>query len=292
MEQKENISGQEQIFEHVADEDDASDASDVEDVEMAESSSIGPVLENVDAYDPDNLSNSAYDSEQSDDELAAFEAKLAQARGTRHANQDPEVEDNTSSDEDMNDEQMEALGVDKHFEEIFQEMKKTKSKKTEKKDAMETVVNFKCRVLELLEIYVKQQHATRLALGILMPLLRAIRTTKSPMVSKSACNVVREYAQRCKGKGLPQIEDGDAYFALLEMVHAEAGIEASNDHTKACSQASLLLVRVLRTWDQGSLRGIIKLHGDLLEKFISDPRCKVKMSFFTDWLNWCNSIKQ
>ena len=232
----------------------------------------------------------AGDSDEVSDELAALNAKLAQVVGTRPGNEDLDAEDSSSSDEEMTDEQMFELDVS--LENIFRERKKVTSKRSEKKDAKENIVNFKCRVLELLDIYVKQEHRNGLGLSLSLPILTLIRTTTSPLVSRKASDVMREYARLCKGDGAPYIKDTDSVFGLLEAVHIEAMKEGSNAHASACSQASLLLVRVLVAHDRECLRMVVKRYGATQESALFDSDCKVKTSFFTDWLNWCTSARK
>ena len=230
------------------------------------------------------------DSDDDDDELAALNAKLAHVVGTRPGNEDVNEEDTSSSDEGMTDEQM--FELDASLENIFQERKKVTSKRSEKKDAKENIVNFKCRVLDLLEIYVKQEHHNDLALSLCLVLITLVRTTTSPAVSRKACDVMREYGRLCKGDGLPHIKDAKSVFVLLEAVHIEAMKEASNAHASACSQASLLLVRVLVAHDRECLRTVVKIYGATQESALFDSSCRVKTSFFTDWLNWCTSARK
>jgi DNA polymerase phi len=297
LEAKESLSGQAAMFDHNDDEDDNGDdeddpdgASDVEDVEMADIDSAESGSENAVNGGTDDTSDSKYASESPDDELAAFNAKLKRAVRARPGTHSSDAEESSSSDEDMNDEQMEA--VDHHLEKVFRERQKLSGKKNEKKDAKENIINFKCRVLELLEIYVKQQHAKILALSLLLPILAVIRTTTSPLVSSKACNLVREYTRLCKGNGLPDVTHHDSVFEKLEKIHDEAGKEASNAHGNACSQASLLLVRVLVAQDRELLRRVVKVYARTQENTLFDSSCKVKTKFFTDWLNWCTSAQK
>jgi DNA polymerase phi len=272
--------------------DGMSDASDVEEVDVVDaestSSSAGDGSGNSDADDTSESSDEG--SSGPDNELVAFDAKLAQALGTRPGNEDLNAEDSSSSDEDMDDEQMAAL--DEHLEMVFRERKKLTSRKKEKEDAKEIIVNFKCRVLELLEIYVKQQHSNSLALSLLVPTLAVIRISTSPLVSSKACSLMREYAKLCKGDGVPKVGDADTTFELLKAVHMEAMKEGSNAYASACSQASLLLVRVLVAHDRECLRRVVRIYGETQEKVLFDSSCKVKTSFFTDWQNWCTSARK
>lgn len=287
METKENLSGQSQIFDQEDEDGESGSASDVEEVDMAEAGSTNP---SADESDEGSSNSDAAESEEDTDELAALNSKLAQIVGTRPGNEDLDAEDDSSSDEEMTDEQM--FELNGSLENIFREQKKVASKKTEKKNAKENIVNFKCRVLDLLEIYVKQEHGNRLSLSLSLPILTVVRTTTSPLVSRKACDVMREYARLCKGDGVPEVDDTESVFGLLEAVHIEAMKEGPNAHASACSQASLLLVRVLVAHDRESLRRVVKIYGATQESALFDSGCKVKTSFFTDWLNWCTSARQ
>lgn len=279
------------MFEQEHGEQDDEETSDVEEIDLADNDS-----DNASTHDADS-SNSAIDSSDEqedeenggpagdDDELAAFDAKLALALGTRRADEDLAAEDDESSDEDMDDDQMEAL--DEHLEKVFRERKKITNKKKEKKDAKETVVNFKSRVLELLDVYLKYQHTQSLSLDVVMPLLQLIRTTSNKQVAEKATALIREYFRLCKGKSLPVDAERETLLELLNLVHSEAGKEGSNAHAYACSQASLLLAKVLAAQNKDNLRAVIAVYASTQERLLLDSRCKVKPSFFSDWLNWC-----
>lgn len=231
-------------------------------------------------------------SDETDEELAAFDAKLAQALGTRRADEDLAASDvEGSSDEDMNDEQMEAL--DEHLEKIFQEKEKLKSKKNEKKDAKETVIAFKSRVIELLEIYIKQQYRNPLALELILPLLELIRKTSSKQVSEKACTLVREFLK------LYKLQNEDEKLAkshlvalrhLLTIIHADAAREGSNAYGTACSNASILVCKVLMSNGE-AVETITQLYASTQGRFLADPNSKVRPAFFSDWLNWCASAR-
>lgn len=276
------------MFDREDEDGEAGSASDAEEVDMAEAGSSSPLTD--EESDEGSSNTDAADSDEDGDELAALNAKLAQIVGTRPGNKDLDAEDNSSSDEVMTDEQM--FELNESLENIFREQKRVTSKKAEKKDAKVNIVNFKCRVLELLEIYVKQEHRNSLGLSLSLPILTVVRTTTSPLVSRKACEVMREYARLCKGDGVPEVYDTDSVIGLLEAVHIEAWKEGSNAHASACSQASLLLVRVLVARDREFLRRVVKIYGASQESALFDSSCKVKTSFFTDWLNWCTSARK
>lgn len=282
------MSGQEEIFDH--DEDSEGGTFDVEQLEAnGLKRDDSPVQEDDSITNNTNEgSDTCSENEEDNDELAAFDAKLAQALETGSIKRDGS--DDELSEADMDDDQMEAL--DEQLAKIFKERKIATSRKSQRKDAKEAIINFKCRVLELLEVYVKEQHTNPLGLKLLIPFLTTIRATKSNLVSKRACGLVREYMRLCKGKNMPNVEHPDAIFDLLATIHAEAMREGSHAYTSACSQASLLVVKVLVAQDRENLRRVMLRYAATQERFVLDPKCKVKTSFFSDWLNWCNSARK
>ncbi|KAI4104025.1 MAG: hypothetical protein L6R37_003507 [Teloschistes peruensis] len=301
LETKENLSGQDEMFE--ADDEDQSPsdvesgaASDVEEMEMAEANGVKHISDDEAASEAASAGAEDTDSAEEDDseELAEFDMKLAQALKTKpiNASANPNEDGSSSSDEDMDDEQMEAL--DAHIATIFRERKKVVSQKSQKKDAKETIVNFKCRVLELLDLFVKKRHSDLLTLDLLLPFLECVRTTTSSLVSSRACNLMREYSRLCKNRSLPFFHDKTAKkttIRLLKAVHAEAGLEASNAHSAACSQASLILVKILVAAGRENLGKVVKVYAKTQGTMLVDPKSRVKMSFFTDWLNWCSTAR-
>jgi DNA polymerase phi len=197
----------------------------------------------------------------------------------------------------MNDEQMEAL--DEQLENVFRQRKMASSKKKERKDAKETIILFKCRVLELLEIYIKQEHLKMLAVELVIPLLGTIRKTTSKQVSEKACSVVREYSKAYRLKdqdaagASTTAKDNDVALArsVLGAIHAEACRAGSNAHAAACSQARLLLAKITVSRG-GQVADVILQYAETQRRFTTDPACAVRTAFFSDFLNWCTSVRK
>lgn len=282
METKETTSGQNELFDK--EDDDA-------DVDMAE---LGSDVEKLDAetHSTEEEEEDTRSSVGEDAELAEFDAKLAQAFQTRRADEDLAISGEESSDEDMNDEQMAAL--DAHIESMFRERKKASGQKKENKDAKETIILFKCRVVELLEIYVKQQHQNPDALTLIVPLLMVIKTTSSKEVSEKSCNLIREFAKLFRFRPEENSIDSDVLQTsrlLLDEVHDLAGMEGSNVYRNACSQASLLLVKLVLQ-NGGTVEEVWQRYAKTGISLMTDSACKIKNSFFVDWLNWCTSARE
>lgn len=291
---KECVEGQQEMFDP-ADEDadsqdeDGDEASDVElvdsDVEVVSTSSASE-KESEDGDEEDG-------EESEDEELAAFDAKLAAALGTRKLTDGAEGDDESStsgaSDTDMDDDQM--MVLDQKLAEVFRARQQETGKKKEKKDARETIVNFKNRVLDLIEIYLKVEYLASRSLQLLLPLLLLARKTKTKQLADRACNILNEFCKRCKGVNVPACNEYLAGIELLLALHAEAGTGASNAHANAASHASILVVKSLV--NSGVKIGeVVDIYGETQKQMLTDKKCKVQAGLFTDWNNWCISARE
>lgn len=287
-------------------EDQDDDDAEEEDVKSDEDEDMIDVDEedsDVEVVEGDNVSESSSDEDEEDEdedeeedaaEVADFEAKLAAALGTHRADQDLNAAE-SDSDADMNDDEMEE--IDAQLANVFRARRAVVSQHKDKKDARENMINFKNRVLDLLEIFVKKCHASTLALDILLPLLRLTRRSTVKQIANKAAAVLREYTKLCKGASVPSIPDRDeealqSVWELLRAVHKEAGHSGPPAHASACSQASLLVVKVLVKADKGNVGGVVDVYAETRKEQLGSTRCHVQPSFFTDWNNWCVSASK
>lgn len=284
--QKESLAGQRELFKEGSDgesvgedDEDVMDVEDQSDVELVN----GEAPSDVDSDDGSD-SSEAEDGASEDDEEAVFNKKLADALGT--AAVDDESDDDGS---DMDDDQMMAL--EPHLTSIFKERKSHTSKKREKKDAKENIVNFKNRVLDLLNAYVKAQSGSILALDLIVPLLRLIRTTTSKQSAEKAFTVLKQYFESSKKHDLPQPDDHDACFDVLTSIHDEMQKGGSKTHAAACSRSGLFLARVLVALDREYYRRISDMYNDLHKDWVV-VGSRVQGSIFTEWMNWSQSIRR
>ncbi|KAK3111722.1 DNA-directed DNA polymerase [Teratosphaeriaceae sp. CCFEE 6253] len=305
LEQKETLSGQQELFDQP--DDDADSATDDPDDEAQDNDAIEPGIEqddgdamNVeDASDvelvigedadssPNDESGSASDAEEGggadddDDEEAVFDRKLADALGT--ASMDETDSDDDGSD--MDDEQMMAL--EPHLATIFKERSKVAAKKQDHKDAKENIVSFKNRVLDLLAICVKSQHANVIALDVILPLTTLVRTTSRKPTAEKAFAVLKQYFEACnKNKSLPQPGDSEALLELLARIHDETKLGGSKLHAHACSRSSLFLGKVLVAMDARNYEHIAQMYASLQSGWYADPKSKVHGTIFTEWTSW------
>lgn len=306
VEVKENLAGQREMFDQQDDDDD--------DVEMEDADSVDSDDDSVEVIDVDDAEEAESDDEsdneeeeeeeeENEEELAAFDAKLAEALGTHRADFDDAESDDDDDDghgSDMNDDEMEA--VDEMLVKVFKARRQATSKKKDKQDAKETMTNFKNRVLDLLEIYVKKCHASVLALDLVLPLLRLTRKSTVKQISQKAGDILREYTRLCKGNAISTLasklgdddtnEDEEetpieSVWELLRAVHKEAMISGPAAHSASASQASVFLVKVLVAHDKQNIAGVVDIYAETRKAQLLSNKCHVQPSFFTDWNNWC-----
>jgi len=317
LEKKENLSGQQELFanedEEVDgeedDEDDEDDeASDVEELDGEDASDVEMIDgESEDDDDEDDEGQSDEDDSENededgdnddddassvDDEQQAFEAKLAQALGTSAASKaDGEEDDDTSDESDMDDDQMTAL--DSHLTTIFKERSKQSSKKQDNKDAKETIINFKNRVLDLLLIYVKQEHANPLILDIILPIITLIRTTTSKQSSDKAFAVLKQIPDACnKDKKFPDDVEPSALLDLLTTITKELRLNASKLHSNACSRTNLFLAKMLVNKDASHYDAVVDIYVTLQKEWYSDAKSTIQPSIFTEFTSWSIATKK
>lgn len=211
---------------------------------------------------------------------------------------DKDADAESSEDEgDMSDSQMFAL-EDKLAEVFKQRAKARPDSKKQKKDAKQSVVNFKHRILDFLDIYVRNEVLSPLAFAILIPLLNLMRTTTTKTLSSRACEIILNYQRGMKkarsgNKDAAEAEttptyDAEELLSVLVEVHEEAGKDNAHAYAKAASAASLIVASAMFASD----KELVKRAAAVYAKTQSDwvlGQAKLQNSFFADWNNWCQN---
>ncbi|KAJ8123846.1 hypothetical protein ONZ43_g297 [Nemania bipapillata] len=268
----------------VSDEDEISEiGSDVEFVTLngADITADGDTNEEQDGDDQDK--EDGEEEEPEDAELAALDDALAKVLNSHRLDKDQDAE-SSDDDSDMTDSEMMAL--DEKLVDVFKHRIKNTKRKNEKKDAKETVILFKHRVLDLLNIYVKQEASNPLAFSLLLPLLELIRTTSAKPLANKAMNILTDLSKSSKkirNKGV-QV-DTEAQFKMLMDIHRAASKDMSHAFGKAASTASLLVSSSLWAADQAN---VDRINAAYAQTFADCQRGTIKMqgAFFSDWVNW------
>ncbi|KAK6519380.1 hypothetical protein TWF281_003214 [Arthrobotrys megalospora] len=289
-------------------EDDDEEDSDVEVIDVEEDSADD---DEDDGEDDDDDSESEDDDEDDDDEdddepldeeTRKLHAAIAEALGTSK-NQDPDASA-SDSDESMDDDQM--LLVDEQLSKIFKH-RKTPNKRQQKASAKESVVNFKNRVLELLEIYVKADGKCDDKIRVIVPCLEAMRKTGNNAVRSHAHNVLKSLTQSSKKKSTKDKDedskdqelaftDPEAAFEVLKQIHEESAqrqSQQSREHAASCSHCSLYISKVLVASDKSWIQRITELYfTETMVNWMTDGKSGTQPALFTDFVTWAGTIRK
>ncbi|KAL1842081.1 hypothetical protein VTJ49DRAFT_6063 [Mycothermus thermophilus] len=273
--------------------------SDVEMVNLEDAGSEGPDDESDrsdESGDEGDDDNEADAQEDADEEL---EKALAEALGSHRLDKDADAE-SSSDASDMSDSEM--LAVDEKLAEIFRHRAKASgsSKKKEKRDARDTVINFKHRVLDLLAIYVRKEAAAastgqvpQEVFDVLHPLLELVRTTSTRSLANKACDIIQTFSKSIKKARSTAGDEAFAKLSLLPLsalmrrLHDEAAKDMSHAFTRAVSTACLALASVLA--GDPDRRKEMFLDYCMTQLRWVEGEVRIQPSFFSDWLNWCQS---
>ncbi|RYP70952.1 hypothetical protein DL769_004785 [Monosporascus sp. CRB-8-3] len=301
---EESTKGYQALFENMEDEEmvdaDGEGLSEeyAEDTEEDDMSEIGSDVEFVTLNGAEPADDEAKEShEEEDDEQpegdaqgsADLEDALGKLLKSHRLDKDEEAE-SSESDSDMTDSEMMAL--DSKLGEVFKQMAKRMGKKSEKKDAKETVLNFKRRALDLLDIYVKHEAANPVAFNIILPLLQLVRTTTDKTLANKSINIILDFTKALKkarsesGEAPPP--DRDALLKLLKDVHQEASQHPSHAFARAASAASLLIASRLFAADKENIRLIASVYAHSQADWVTG-KVRLQPVIFSDWTNWCQA---
>lgn len=297
LDTEENLEGQKELFNQGGDDveegqssgDDSDDGSDVEmiDGETGESDD--------DSSDSGSDASEEGDDDKSEDdaELTQFNNLLAITLQTNKPNVDGEAPEESSDESDMDDEQMMAL--DPHLSKIFQQRSQVSSKKKDREDAKQNVVQFKSRVLDLLAIFLEKQYSNVLALDVLLPVLRRTRANANKQTAEKAARMLKTFFDsRTKHKApLPKPEELEPVWELLKTIHEEAGLGGgAKVHADACSSASLYVVKVLVGLDKNHYAGAVDVYAETQKTWFLEKKSPLQPVLFTQFQNWSVSARQ
>ncbi|KAI0176487.1 DNA polymerase phi-domain-containing protein [Hypoxylon sp. FL1284] len=306
---EENEKGYQALFENVEEEDvemdDDAEGSDsgenAEDIDEDDISEIGSDVEFVTL----NGAGEAADGEEEDDdddedddedeadgdkkedeakELANLDDALAKVLRSHRLDKDKDA-DSSDNDSDMTDSEMMAL--DEKLIEVFKQKAKTGgTKKKDNKDAKESVIMFKHRVMDFLALYVKHEAANPLAFSVLLPLLEVVRTTTAKPLANKAVVAIESFSKAFKKARGPDL-DVEAQLGLMKEIHQQAARDVTHAFGRAASAASLLVASsVLLLADrEANVDRVSAVYAQTLAD-CQKGKARIQGFFFTDWVNW------
>ncbi|KAF3071954.1 DNA polymerase V [Trichoderma lentiforme] len=255
-----------------------------------------------DDEDSDDNDDEDEDDEEADEKEGPIDLDELMGSILKSHRLDKDADAESSEDEgDMSDSQMFAL-EDKLAEVFKQRAKARPDSKKQKKDAKQSVVNFKHRILDFLDIYVRNEVLSPLAFAILIPLLNLMRTTTTKTLASRACEIILNYQRGMKKArsgnkdtaaaaaeaATTPTYDAEELLSVLVEVHEEAGKDNAHAYAKAASAASLIVASAMFASD----KELVKRAAAVYAKTQSDwvlGQAKLQNSFFADWNNWCQN---
>lgn len=287
----ENLDDEDVDMEDVEDEEESGSGDEAEDVEEDDISEIGSDIEfttlnGAEAADGDEEDEDNEQAEADAKELADLDDALAKVLRSHRLDKDKEAE-SSDNDSDMTDSEM--IALDEKLVEVFKQRAKKTGKKKEKKDAKESVVMFKHRVLDLVALYLKHEAANCLAFTLLLPLLDLMRTTTAKPLANKAAAAIENFAKAFKKVRATVVRDeavfeADAQFKLLDELHRKAAEDASHAYGRAVSQAALLVASSLVV-DKENVERVNETYARTFSR-CQRGVAKVPGFFFSDWVNW------
>jgi len=195
----------------------------------------------------------------------------------------------------MDDDEM--MELDSKLAEVFRarNLEQSKSRKKETKEAKANIAQFKNRVLDLIESYLKHQHQNALSIDLLLPLLELARTTQTKQLADRACTILQQFCSKSKGLKIPELRgdsDEENAIAVLRMIHQEASIESSNAHSNVASLSSILVVKCLVKANPTNIRIVAGVYALTRMSQLTEKQCRILPGFFTDWNNWCQTARE
>ena len=274
------------------DEDEQGDSNDASDTGDGE---IDSDVEFVDMNDEDEDDGEEDEEDEDDDEdgndkpeLIDLDQVMGNILRSHRLDKDEEAE-SSEDDENMSDSEMLALD-DKLAEVIKQRVKDRPDATKQKKDAKQSVVNFKHRILDLLDIYVAQEPLNPLSFSLLVPLLRLMRSTSTKPLSSRAYGTILNFQKSLKKarnnkETAASIGHAEELLGTLIQVHEEASQDNAHAYTKAASAASLITASTMCYIEPAAIKQALAVYSKTQEERWLG-KIKLQPSFFTDWNSW------
>ncbi|KAH7170991.1 DNA polymerase phi-domain-containing protein [Dactylonectria macrodidyma] len=279
---------------NVEDVEDASDVeidSDVEFVDLNEKNGEEPDDDEDEDGEEDGNGNDNEDKDDEDEGPQDLEDFMSKILKSHRLDKDAEAE-SSDSDADMSDSEM--FAIDDKLSAFMRNRAQAKpDSKKQKKDAKQSVVNFKNRILDLLDIYVRNEALKPLAFSLLLPILNLMRTTTTKPLASRACEIILNYQKALK-KARNARQDAEAppaddLLGLLLKIHAEAAKDNAHAYARAASAASLVVASALYAEDTSKIKDVAAVYANSQSDWVLGE-AKLQSSFFADWNNWCQNL--
>ncbi|KAI8606640.1 DNA polymerase phi-domain-containing protein [Dissophora ornata] len=251
--------------------------------------------EEEDGEDEDAEADAHSQSDEDEEDEDEDEEDSDEEEDSEDMEVDEEEDDNAldeSEEELLDDDQM--MAFDEKLNEIF---KQKKLAKAQQKDAKQTLIHFKNKVLDLLELYIKKQSSNELVLDLIVPLLSLVlipSASNKPVHDKISALLRNKLA---KIKDYPRDCDDEHVFEILAQVHELAKKSPDAKFSGLCGDLSLLLVKVLiggqdektAVSDEAALKTkqdrVVALYSASLKEFMTRKNSNLSAKMFLEFID-------
>lgn len=274
-----------------AEQDEDGEQGDVAKIDREATSALAKAL-NL----PENIVNDK--GEVNFDQLSDYE-------NDKNQNDGDEEEDD---DESMDDEKM--MELDGQLSEIFKRRKQALSnistgnqRKIEAQESRESVIAFKQRVIDMLEIYIKfveKSDSTVTSKGpasllLVLPMMKCIQQTTDKALANRIAKLLKIRLFKVRTSHFSGVKDQDGLLEMLRSIHKQLLLPKPGLHQELYYSvgfsASLFLSKIImETENDDGLDRIIGLYADTMKQWASSG--KFGPGLFMDLPNWLFSRKQ
>ncbi|KAJ7632481.1 DNA polymerase phi-domain-containing protein [Roridomyces roridus] len=184
--------------------------------------------------------------------------------------------DNDSEEDLMDDDQM--LAVDEQLAQVFK--MREGERKNSNVDAQREATHFKNRVLDLVDIFVKQEPASPLIVKLILPLVELSTGTSSDErhLTDKAKGILR--SRIAKSKEVPSAADIEEVKSAMEKLHVRARKLHSPELLATLGQCSLFVAKILI--EAGAHDVVVQSYRDSLQDFAVRKRSALNYAFIHD----------
>lgn len=301
LEFTEDLAGYNELLGDVNAEDESDEEEDESDVEMVLGGGGGEDDES------DDDSDASMDGDQSQllkslgSHLLDSEAQKPTQNGKeKEADKEGEGEESDSeSDADMTDSEM--MAINDKLVAAFDNITSTGPESNEAKEAKTFVLNFKNRIIDLVEAYLRQQPGNAAVIFPILPdLVRLVSSTGSSDLRVRVVELLARYRQRFVKDRKRWLEEGTGKdvrenLNILEQIHEEMGRRDSQKFAKGALSACLVIAAAVVAMDRDKIGELNRMH-EKLEGEVKKKKAKVHKSFFETWKEYqqtvCNGTEQ
>lgn len=216
-----------------------------------------------------------------DEELRAKILEALKESGVEEEEGDEDEDAEEDEDELLDDDQM--MQLDDKLAEIFKE-RKSASKSA--KEAAQATHDAQLKVIDLLEIFAKQQSTSPLILHTILPLFNAARRSgkEDVDIASKATRVLNGIVS--KAKDYPTVTDSASVLEILKGVHQGSARSGTEDVESLAIPTSLYLCKIALADNKAETQmAVVDTYVSSFNTYLIKKSCRLHGRFFESFIN-------